>query len=138
MKSSAFLRRLVRGRERAARHEFIEYRESEAGDGRGQGGHAQQPMQGEDDGQIDRRERHVEESEGRGSGNELPHGHKIADRLPADTGRTAQGMGHHGIEDPSPQRLVHPAPDPPDDALADVIQGSIEGIEHGQKHGQGN
>jgi hypothetical protein len=52
--------------------------------------------------------------------------------------RTAQGMGHHGIEDPSPQRLVHPAPDAADDALADVIKRCIEGIEHGQQHGQGN
>jgi hypothetical protein len=71
----ALLRRLVRGRQRAARREFIEDREREAGNGRGQGGHAQQPMQGKDDGQIDRREGHVEEGEGRGSGDELPHGH---------------------------------------------------------------
>ena len=47
-------------------------------------------------------------------------------------------MGHHGVENPSAQRLVHPASDPADDALADVIQGSIEGIEHGQKDRQGN
>jgi len=47
-------------------------------------------------------------------------------------------MGHHGIENPSPQRLVHPASDPADDALANMIQGSIEGIEHGQEDGQGD
>ena len=132
-----FLGCLVRGRERAARNEFIEDREREARDRRGQGGHAQQPMHGKDDSQIDRREGHVEQGEGSRPGNELPHGHKIADRLATDAGRTAQAMGHHGIEDPSPQRLVHPATDPADNALADVIQGSVEGIEHGQEDGQG-
>ena len=132
-----FLGCLVRGRERAARNEFIEDREREARDGRSQGGHAQQPMHGKDDSQIDRREGHVEQGEGSRPGNELPHGHKIADRLATDAGRTAQAMGHHGIEDPSPQRLVHPAADPADNALADVIQGSVEGIKHGQEDGQG-
>ncbi len=116
-------------RQRSARGAFCQQRQAKDHDGRDEASNTKPHMQLEDDEQVDRHPRHVEEGKRALAADELPHGLEVHQRLPADAGDTLKGELCHGVKNPRPQHLFEAPGNPVHDPSAQVLEKAVIEVE---------